>query len=383
MNSHIAFIQDNLNIIHIPLDLYSEFLQPILRVLLPHGESSSEVLLQCMKENRHNFLNISITPTECSIICHALWAQKVFLPVINKLTASNDKPLIYPEAYTAFSMSTTNMDAGQRVIDLTAPLAIAGIPIFFITTCYTDFFLVCSTDRPAVVSTLLECGFKFSDFESAYVPPTYYALCRSIIPSNPLPSTVAELQARTFTLLKERSITPMVDPDIKLVMCCGRELSLDHDRYQTVYRSINPELSDPASEWISKTDSAVYLGVISALARLPRFLSITLALDDMPSLIMDKNLLRLFGDSIAGNIDTTLVPIFLDLSKLPVEITGIVCGVASLLVQELCDMSDKAGEKECELTELSYQSTARAGCVMLSEDQSQKALGALMPVLER
>lgn len=275
------------------------------------------------------------------------------------------------------------MDAGQRVIDLTAPLAIAGIPIFFITTCYTDFFLVCSTDRSAVVSTLLECGFKFSDSEPSYVPPSYHTSCQPIIPFNPLPTVVAELQSRTFALLKERSITPIVDPDIKLVMCCGRELSLEHDRYEVVYRSINPELSDPASEWISKNDSAIYVGIISALARLPRFFSVTLALDDLPSLIIDKKLLRLFGESIAGNIETTLVPIFLDLSTLPVEITGIVCGVASLLVQELCDISDKAGEKECELTELSYLSTARAGSVMLSEEQSRTALGALMPMLER
>jgi len=92
-------------------------------------------------------------------------------------------------------------------------------------------------------------------------------------------------------------------------------------------------------------------------------------------LLLDKSLLWLFGNSIAGDTDGDLVPIFLDLVDLPLESTGIVCGVAGKLVNELrCSP---------EHSELSYLSTARAGAVVLSSEGSIRALDALLPLLEK
>jgi hypothetical protein len=130
------------------------------------------------------------------------------------------------------------------------------------------------------------------------------------------------------------------------------------------------------SHWLENIDAKLYLGLISALTLQPRFLSITLSKDDAPSLLLDKALLSLFGDSIAGDTEGDLVPIFLDLSNLPLDSTGIVCGVAGRLVDEL-RVQDLQG------SELSYLSTARAGAVILSSEGSARALGALMPLLKR
>jgi hypothetical protein len=103
-------------------------------------------------------------------------------------------------------------------------------------------------------------------------------------------------------------------------------------------------------------------------------LSITLAQDDAPSLLLDKSLLPIFGDSLVGDTEGNLVPIFLDLVNLPLEATGIVSGVAGRLVQEM---------QIQESAELSYLSTARAGAVILSEEQSIRALGILEPLLTK
>ena len=92
----------------------------------------------------------------------------------------------------------------------------------------------------------------------------------------------------------------------------------------------------------------------------------------------------MFGSSIAGDTDGDLVPIFLDLVDLPLESTGIVCGVAGKLVDEM--KVNSAGEESgegCEMGELSYLSTARAGAVILSSEGSAMALDALQPLLER
>lgn len=73
------------------------------------------------------------------------------------------------------------------------------------------------------------------------------------------------------------------------------------------------------------------------------------------------------------------MPIFLDLVDLPLESTGIVCGVAGKLVEGMrLDGKDGLGGSE-----LSYLSTARAGAVILSKEGSVWGLDALLPLLEK
>lgn len=73
------------------------------------------------------------------------------------------------------------------------------------------------------------------------------------------------------------------------------------------------------------------------------------------------------------------MPIFLDLVDLPLESTGIVCGVAGKLVEGM-RLSEKDGVGG---SELSYLSTARAGAVILSREGSMWGLETLLPLLER
>ena len=418
------------SLIHIPLTLYASLLQPILRILLPHGGPTHTPLdpegpLSGLSEdNKHHFLNISVTPLECSIVCHVSWAQNVFAPLISRLPPHQAKQChISKDTYIVFSVNSAGMEAGQRVMDLTAPLAMAAIPIFFITTYYTDFILVPSKDRQTVGAALLERGFEFSENESAYVvqaPNLNHAHAHSRIPSassndstgppsTPPPSNVAELQIRTFKQLRKRGVVPFIEPDLHLVQCSGKEILPDdsyhshshsngHNGYTNGYgQGHSSQIQE--NTFLSTIDPKFYIGLISALITQPRFLSITLAQDDAPSLLLDKSLLWLFGNSIAGDVDGELVPIFLDLGGLPLESTGIVCGVAG----KLCEVErmggggvgvdhggdgngdsdggrDRVGEGEG--AELSYLSTARAGAVILSKGGSVRALEALGPLLE-
>lgn len=128
--------------------------------------------------------------------------------------------------------------------------------------------------------------------------------------------------------------------------------------------------------WLDNIDPKLFVGLTAALVQQPRFLSVTLAQDDAPSLLVDKSLLWLFGNSIAGDTDGDLVPIFLDLVDLPLESTGIVCGVAGKLVDEM-RISGESGHG----SELSYLSTARAGAVIMGGQGSAMALETLGPLL--
>ncbi|KAI1753589.1 ACT domain-containing protein [Xylaria castorea] len=382
MNAQISFLEGSFSLIHIPLDLYPSFLQPILQVLLPQGAGDA-----CLTngveglgmDTRHAFLNISITPIECSVVCHNNWVKTIFEPVINRLPRDVAKRVtISKEPYLVLSVINAGMDAGNRVMELTSPLALAGIPILFITTYYSDFILVPRKKKDTVVQALLARGFECIEEESAYVSSAVMSHGRansqgSDPPSTPPPSSVAELQKRTFDLLKKRSVVPYVCDGLSLVQCSGRDVSELIDISSRRPHSGNGH----RTSWLDNMDTKLYTSLIAVLAGQPKFLSITLALEDAPSLLLDKTLLNVFGDSLVGDTEGNLVPIFLDLVDLPLEATGIVSGVAGKLVDEMRMTDTGVG------SELSYLSTARAGAVILSKEQSRKALEVLKPLLDK
>ncbi|TDZ19594.1 hypothetical protein C8034_v006730 [Colletotrichum sidae] len=386
MNAQVSFLDGTYTLIHIPLDVYSVLLQPILRVLLPQtqtlksskGEPEHE-LEGLNSDSQHGFLNISVTPMECSIVCHSSWAKNVFEPAIKDLPKDLAKSVsISKDTYLVLSVISAGMDPAGRVMELTSPLALAGIPIFFITTYYSDFILVPTKDKKTVVNVLSARGFELAENESSFVSPAASMHSRGgsqtdSPPLSPPPATIADLQVRTFETLRKRSVAPHVADDLLLVQCSGREPSQLGGEF-----SGRPALSRQATgnghrkTWLDNIDTKLYTAMISALAARPRFISITLAQEDPPSLFLDKSLLGLFGDSLVGDTNTDLVPVFLDLESLPLEATGIVCGVAGTLVQEM-RTGDSSG--------LSYLSTARAGAVILSCEQSALALDILEPRL--
>lgn len=360
-----------------------------MQTLLPQSQVSSlnSDLRSLSLDSHKGFLNISITPIEVSIVCHTSLATSLFNPAIASLPKDAARRVsTSKDSYAVFSVISAGMDAGSRVVDLTSPLALAGVPIFFITTYYSDFILVPTKDRQSVVTALLARGFVFSEDESSFRSPgplSHHHRGPSTSsnhsdppPSTPPPTNVAELQVRTFETLKKRDVVPYIIPDLQLIQCSGREKppSGFGGGYATRPSLTRTQTGNGAHapSWVDTVDTKLYAGLVSALVSRPRFLSITLAQDDAPSLLLDKALLPIFGDSLVGDTEGNLVPIFLDLVSLPFEATGIVSGVAGRLVQEM-----QIGES----AELSYLSTARAGAVILSAEQSRRALEILRPLL--
>ncbi|KAF5600264.1 hypothetical protein FPANT_2579 [Fusarium pseudoanthophilum] len=386
MNAQVSFLDGTYTLIHIPLSLYSTLLQPILRVLLPQSQGtgglrdSPEYELQGLTpDGQHGFLNISITPLECSVVCHTSWAQNVFEPVLKAMPLDAAKAVsVSTESYMVLSVISAGLDAGGRVMELTSPLALAGIPIFFITTYYSDFILVPTKERQNVVKSLIAKGFELSDNESNFITSAANhkqgpGLSATSPPHEGLPLNVAELQTRIFGTLKKRHVAPQIEEALELVQCSGREASqLANFTHQRPSISRHATGNGRRPSWADNVDTKLYTCIISALVSQPRFMSVTLAQDDPPSLLLDKNLLDIFGDSLVGDTDASLIPIFLDLKTLPLEATGIVCGVAGILVQDTQIAAS---------SELSYLSTAQAGAVILSEEQSVRAMGILKPLL--
>ncbi|KAJ4307798.1 hypothetical protein N0V94_009610 [Neodidymelliopsis sp. IMI 364377] len=371
----LSFQDTQLALLHIPLRLYSNFLQPILQLLLPtapcDGDADdSDGAVQPLNGWTHQqpFINISVTPVECSVVCSRKLVNELFVPVLNLLdTTSKAEVHITTEDFVVMQIDGEGLTADQRVLELTGPLALAGISIFFITSYFLDYILVPSRHRKQVIQALEDKGLQFEDQTSSYINPNHHTRKSSVPtfevqpPGTPPPATVSELQLRTFATLKRRNIVPTVNPHLRLVQRAGRRESQDG--------------AAPCGP-TTPAEDALHLGLTKCLiaSPAPKFLSLTLADTEPASLLIDHTLLPNFPhDALLGSKDEYLIPITLDLRDLPMESTGIVCGVAGRLVGE-------TSEGFQEPVEMSYLSTARAGTVMVAEDELERALEALRGV---
>ncbi|KAF3396286.1 hypothetical protein F1880_007038 [Penicillium rolfsii] len=452
IDAQVQFLEEHLVLVHIPLELYSYFFKSVLRVIFDEISPLQETNKDeedgqdevddvesfsdpsAAEYRAPAFLNVSITPVEVSLICPRRLVKKYFDPCINQLeqidASLRSRVEVSDNDYIAMQVLGQGLEAGKRVLELTSPLAMAGISIFFITTYFSDYILVPLRSKSSVISTLESRGFQFENTTTAFVNPLSPTGERkmsdtSVPPVTPPPSTVAELQARTFANLRKRQITPVVDETLRLVQCAA------HHPYHRQESSMS----------ILREALATVL-----LVDEPRFLSLTLAaLDPAASLLLEKRLVPRFsrhsddenGSSLLlGAQGDYLVPIMLDLRDLPLEASGIVCGVAGRLAEAThhaspravtthdetdtipvgsygsgssvtgsvskffdtfgtrLSLSDKKSSSQHQLApsthhlkpdldssadavEISFLSTARAGTIIVGEDELQRAIEAL------
>lgn len=77
------------------------------------------------------FLNLSVTPVECSVVCARHLAELYFEPLVRQFdqaaSASGSRVSISKEDFIVMQVEGQGLDAGQRVLELTSPLAMAGM----------------------------------------------------------------------------------------------------------------------------------------------------------------------------------------------------------------------------------------------------------------
>ena len=123
--------ETKLAIVHIPLHLYSHFIQPILRLLtLTNGTDEVDGLPRRKWAYPNAFTNISVTTIECSVVCPRRLVDELFRPLIERLDAKAKQAVIISnDDFVVIQVGGEGMEAGQRVLDLTAPLALAGMQV--------------------------------------------------------------------------------------------------------------------------------------------------------------------------------------------------------------------------------------------------------------
>ncbi|KAI5285658.1 hypothetical protein KEM54_000393, partial [Ascosphaera aggregata] len=335
-SAQVQFLNERLALVHIPLGVYHVFLDPILKLLFHDAPSIDELERSenssVAEENddedtasddsmselgKPAFINISVTPIECSIACSRELAVLYFVPLMEKVNLGHDAPdddpgdapasdrvMISEEDYTVMQVEGQGLDACRRVLDLTSPLAMAGMA------------------RDRVIQALETRGFTFEAAAGAFVNSSGNPLPQSSTPGSEStrtsthavqPSSVSKLQAHTFESLRRHNIQAHVDKSLRIVQCAAH--------YQEPSNSATPSVLRP--------------GVIAALILdKPKFLSLTMAsTDPAASILLETRLLPRFsqpdptdtlgqhsGDHIEndGNVligakDDVLIPIIFDL----------------------------------------------------------------------
>ena len=358
--------------IHIPLSLYPHFIHPILKLLALLGiDAEHEDGTQCRPwAFYYPFANISVTTFECSIVCPRHLVEELFIPILERLDSEAQSAVsISRDDFVAIQVGGSGTAAAQRVLDLTAPLALAGISIFFITSYYSDFLLVPQRSRHTVVSALESQGFAFERRSSGFeqmtnvASPLHNRRQKSSssgfdfhlqTPATPPPASIAEWQVKTFATLKRNKVVPNLDATLTLASAGGHRAD----------RAMQARLTH-------------YLTAAFLETPPPRFLSLTMTDTDSASITPDRALLRLFPNAGADTLlfsDELTVPIVLDLRGLPDASAGIVCGVAGRLLEHMHAQHGAVGFN------MSYLSTAKAGNVLVREDEVEDALAALRAV---
>ena len=131
----LSFQDTQLALIHVPLRLYNSFLQAILQLLLPattsedsDDDSNGAVQPPDGWDDEQIFINISMTPVECSIVCSRKLMNELFVPVLDTLNPSSKSEVyITREDFVVMQLDGEGLDADRKVLELTGPLALAGM----------------------------------------------------------------------------------------------------------------------------------------------------------------------------------------------------------------------------------------------------------------
>lgn len=358
-------------------------------------------------ESFKEFINVSVTPVECSVICPTELVEPLFGNALKQAAAAekaetapqysngngdgsegerrSSKTSVLQKDYLAMQIDGDGAESGVQLLDLTSPLNAVGIPIFFVPTYFSDYVLVPWTAKGKVVEVLELSGFVFSTSVNSYITSPAAAgnasnssksndnnfLSREGVQSpgqvrhSHLISVLSDEAVRKFR--ENKLENPLVDRSTKLLFTGAR----------TRPKQDGSHSSSSSSSGVPST-SFLFFKIIQILVRPPSYFSVSCMGSSEVSLILPLDTLAAeFPDDVHDDDDdddddhhgggeplllgasTTdyMVPVAsFDLTSMPEDATGIVAGTASQLLARDHTL------------QMSFLSTARTGIVMVFVD---------------
>lgn len=284
------------------------------------------------------FFHVAYSPTECTVICSEAEVQHFKKPLELCQKLGYTDVMVLSETYLNLQISNEGeFDNSEKILELTKPLSAHKISLFFLSTHFADIVLIPYRLKEQVVRILTRKNFEFLDISQSYFVNRTLS-SDSGIPDSPH-ETTSDLEDKTGKLFQQAHITPQIDKNARLLIIGARSGEIKNS--------------------IVKSAKCIASGHV------PRYFGITRTSVNEISLILpgsSRKRLAMGFDSrtIIGSAQDTVVPISIDLTKLPLDSTGIVAGLASRLHSSI-----KSVPEELVSFEMSYLSMARSAILMI------------------
>ncbi|GEQ66360.1 hypothetical protein JCM33374_g23 [Metschnikowia sp. JCM 33374] len=305
-----------------------------------HSDSSSSI-----SGEDHHFFHIAYTPSECTVIFPTQSISQLFdepLLVCEKLGYSD--VILLGKSYLNLQVdSDGEFNNSAKILELTKPLSQHNISLFFLSTHFTNIVLIPYDLKDKVIDILSENDFIFSDFSNSYISKRGFLDSTESLTVQYDESWKSHATTTTMKFLAETNIMPKIHRKVKLLLTGARP--------------------GEVKQSILKASQSI------AASAVPRYFSITRSSFSEISLILpgsskQRALMGFDFRSIIGSASDVIIPIEVDLSKLPIDSAGIVAGLASSLLESVRFTDDPAAER----FDMNYLSMARSAVVLIPQE---------------
>lgn len=333
MNIQVQFLKSNLKLISVPIEKSPLIYYALVRLSLKTWTSSEAPSLSDSLilerdnmqqsitdldslEDEHDledsFFNITFTPTECCVICASDLVERVFGSTLKTIEGA----YITETEYTGMKIDGERSDKNtSRILYLSEPISEAKIPLFFVSTYFSDYALLPTESKSKVQTLLEELNFTYSSMEDAYV--SYDCVPGEVQNIMPFPFGDDKLE---------------VDQSTNLILT-GARAGCDMD--------------------------ALELALVRTMVHPPRYFSVSVHGGERTFLMDEKSLMSWPRLSLLGSLTDMYTAMFIDLRSLPADVVGVIAGVSKKLYDEELEMN--------------YFSTYWSCTVLISNDEASKA----------
>lgn len=228
-----------------------------------------------------------------------------------------------------------------RILELTRPLSQHKISLFFLSNHFTNIVLIPLAFQDKVIEILTHNSFEISDVSNSYIAN---GNTPDLAPSDfaDLPLAV-DVRLHALQLLKDAHVKPKIHRKMKLLLTGARPGEVK----QSILKTLQCIASNNVPEYFAITRSS--LSEISLI---------------LPGSSRKRAAMGFDFRSIIGSTSDAIIPITVDLTKLPLDTTGIVAGLASSLLHSMKTIDESMTEE----LEMSYLSMARSAVIMIPQE---------------
>lgn len=281
-----------------------------------------------IEEDDGLFFHLAFTSEEVTLMC----STKIMKKYLSKAMKLDSNSTLISDEFFIIQVFSDGSNIGKKILELTQPLSLNNISLFFISNYFSDLVLVPIKEKSKALKILEESNGKDEDDVNSYIN---------------------DLELKTFELFKNNNIKPKFVTKVKLLLTGARSGDCSEVLKQT-------------AESISRlnTENLVY-----NKRTFPEFFAITRTPTEEIGLLLpydneDLNKLKFSKVNIMGSLQDYYYPIFIDLKSLPIDLKGIVAGMASKLLR-------------MDINEMSYLSLGKSGIVLIPDMFRDKVEGKL------